>query len=89
MPIGHWSNGPTSAACEGRRVVILAEPRGGVAVVPQDCADRRLVPGDNAVVAGKPVDCSEMTPKPTEWWLRPVMSAARVGEQRAVEWKLL
>src|SRR5215470_5230612 len=27
-----------------------------------------------------------MMPKPTEWWLRPVISAARVGEQRAVEW---
>src|SRR5271157_3687459 len=26
-----------------------------------------------------------MTPKPAEWWLRPVMSAARVGEHRAVE----
>ena len=24
---------------------------------------------------------------PTEWWLRPVSSAARVGEQRAVVWK--
>src|SRR5215470_17852536 len=38
---------------------------------------------------GKPVACSEITPKPTEWWLRPVMSAARVGEQSAVEWKLV
>src|SRR5271170_4188761 len=28
-----------------------------------------------------------MTPVCTEWWLRPVMSAARVGEQSAVEWK--
>jgi hypothetical protein len=35
---------------------------------------------------GYPVDISVMTPKPTEWWLRPVISAARVGEQRAVEW---
>src|SRR5258705_5600051 len=26
---------------------------------------------------------------PTEWWLRPVNSAARVGEQRAVVWKRL
>src|SRR5262245_37036155 len=26
-----------------------------------------------------------MMPKPTEWWLRPVMSAARVGEHSAVE----
>jgi hypothetical protein len=34
---------------------------------------------------GKPVDSSEMTPKPAEWWLRPVISAARVGEHSAVE----
>ena len=26
---------------------------------------------------------------PTEWWLRPVSSAARVGEQSAVVWKRL
>jgi hypothetical protein len=25
-----------------------------------------------------------MTPKPAEWWLRPVISAARVGEHSAV-----
>ena len=31
----------------------------------------------------------EITPKPAEWWLRPVMRAARVGEHRAVEWKLV
>ena len=32
------------------------------------------------------MDSSAITPKPTEWWLRPVISAARVGEQSAVEW---
>ena len=26
---------------------------------------------------------------PTEWWLRPVSSACRVGEQSAVVWKRL
>ncbi len=42
-------------AChEGRRVVVLAEPRGVVAVVEQDPPDGRLVLGDDAVVAGKP-----------------------------------
>src|SRR2546430_17598611 len=30
-----------------------------------------------------------MPPMPAEWWLRPVNSAARVGEQRAVVWKRL
>ena len=28
-------------------------------------------------------------PIPTRWWLRPVSSAARVGEQMAVVWKLV
>ena len=28
-----------------------------------------------------------MPPMPTEWWLRPLSSAARVGEQSAVVWK--
>ena len=28
-------------------------------------------------------------PIPTEWWLRPVRSAWRVGEQSAVVWKRL
>jgi len=31
------------------------------------------------------VDISPITPNPTEWWLRPVISAARVGEHSAVE----
>src|SRR3984893_4941761 len=30
-----------------------------------------------------------MPPMPAEWWLRPVSSAALVGEQRAVVWKRL
>src|SRR5215475_13976723 len=30
-----------------------------------------------------------MLPMPTLWWLRPVRSAARVGEQRAVVWNSL
>jgi hypothetical protein len=30
-----------------------------------------------------------ITPIPTEWWLRPVSSAVRVGAQRAVVWKRL
>ena len=39
------------AGRESRRVVILAEPRRGEAVVLQDAADRRLVLRDDAVVA--------------------------------------
>ena len=32
---------------------------------------------------------SVIPPMPTEWWLRPVSSAWRVGEQSAVVWKRL
>ena len=32
---------------------------------------------------------SVMLPIPTEWWLRPLSRAARVGEQIAVTWKRL
>ena len=32
---------------------------------------------------------SEITPNPTEWWLRPVISAARLGEHSEVEWKFV
>ena len=30
-----------------------------------------------------------MLPIPTEWWLRPISSACRVGAQSAVVWKRL
>jgi hypothetical protein len=35
------------------------------------------------------VAISVMKPMFTVWWLRPDFSAARVGEQSAVVWKLL
>ena len=44
---------PDLAGREGRRVVVLAEPRRGVAVVEQDAADGGLVLADDAVVAGE------------------------------------
>ncbi len=44
---------PDLAGRKSRRVVVLAEPRGGVAVVQQDAADGGLVLGDDAVVARK------------------------------------
>ena len=43
---------PGLARLELRRVVVLAEPGRPVAVVLEDLADRRLVPGHDAVVAG-------------------------------------
>ena len=44
---------PGLARLERRHVVVLAEPRGGVAVVLEDAADGRAVFADDAVVAGK------------------------------------
>src|SRR5262245_55691061 len=41
------------------------------------------------VYPGYPVANSVMLPMPTLWWLRPVRSAARVGEQSAVVWNWL
>ena len=42
------------AVLEERRVVVLAEPRGRVAVVPQDGADGALFDGDDRVVTREP-----------------------------------
>ena len=45
---------PGLARLVGRRVVVLAEPRGRVAVVLQDRADRAVFLADDRVVPGKP-----------------------------------
>src|SRR6266404_311056 len=45
--------------------------------------------GSTELYPGAPVAISVIPPMPAEWWLRPVSSAARVGEQRAVVWKRL
>ena len=39
------------------------------------------------VYPGKLSPISVITPVAHEWWLRPVSSAARVGEQSAVVWE--
>ena len=41
------------------------------------------------VMFGKPVLKFEMQRIPTLWWLRPVSSAARVGEHSGVTWKFV
>jgi hypothetical protein len=43
--------------------------------------------GHIELLPGADVASSAMLPIPTEWWLRPVSSADRVGEHRAVVWK--
>ena len=41
------------------------------------------------MLPGKAVAVSMMEPMFAVWWLRPVLSAIRVGEHSAVVWKLL
>ena len=54
--------GLTCGKCGG--VMVFAEPGGRVAVVQQDPPDRGFVFRNDAVVAGNPVACSEITPNP-------------------------
>ena len=44
---------PDRAGLEGRCIMVLAEPRGGVTIIQQDAADGRLVFRDDTVVAGE------------------------------------
>jgi hypothetical protein len=43
--------------------------------------------GRTELYPGADVAISVIPPMPTEWWLRPLSSAARVGEHSAVVWK--
>ena len=45
--------------------------------------------GRSELMPGADVAVSVMLPMPTEWWLRPVSSACRVGAHRAVVWNRL
>src|SRR3954454_13718417 len=48
-----------------------------------------MVLGSTDEYPGEPLAISVIPPIPTEWWLRPVRSAWRVGEHSAVVWKRL
>src|SRR6476660_7604910 len=52
-------------------------------------ASGAFVFGRTELLPGADVAVSVMLPIPTEWWLRPDNSAARVGAQRAQVWKRL
>src|SRR6478735_12505523 len=52
-------------------------------------ASGAFVFGRTELLPGADVAVSVMLPMPTEWWLRPVRSACRVGAQSAVVWKRL
>ena len=86
---GQWSNGPGRALHVVRREVPLPEPAGDVAVLPAGFGGARRSPRQHGRVAREGPGNSAIEPKPTRWWLRPVSSAARVGEHTAVTWKRL
>src|SRR6478752_7402332 len=52
-------------------------------------ASGAFVFGRNELLPGAEVAVSVMLPIPTEWWLRPVSSAWRVGAHNAVVWNRL
>src|SRR3954466_11860592 len=52
-------------------------------------ASGALVLGRSELLPGAEVAVSVMLPIPTEWWLRPERSAARVGAHSAVVWNRL
>ncbi len=52
-------------------------------------ASGAFVLGRSELLPGADVAVSVMLPIPTEWWLRPLRSAARVGAHNAVVWKRL
>jgi len=52
-------------------------------------ASGALVFGRSELFPGADVAVSVMLPIPTEWWLRPVSSACRVGAHNAVVWNRL
>ena len=69
--------------------MILAECGGGVAVIRNVIASGATLSGRCPVFPGKAVEVSMMEPVFPMWWLRPVSSAIRVGEQSAVVWNWL
>ena len=47
----------------------------------------QVLPNGNVFVGwGRALAISVVTPMPTEWWFRPVISACRVGEHSGVTW---
>ena len=52
-------------------------------------ASGALVLGRTELLPGAEVAVSVMLPIPTEWWLRPVSRAWRVGAHSAVVWNRL
>jgi hypothetical protein len=87
--VGQRSNGPATLASHA--AVSCHFPKAAVAypLSRSVSASGAVVLGIWPVEPGIPVAISVMNPMFTVWWFRPDFSAARVGEHRAVVWKLL
>jgi hypothetical protein len=75
---------PARTGFDRRRHMPFAEHVVAVVVRPQHFGERPGLPCDLAAMPGKPLSKFARHPTPTEWWLRPVRSAARVVEHIAV-----
>ena len=85
--MGQRSNGPTGLISDGG--VWCHLPNAAVEY-PLPCRVRAIVAalrGRKPEYPGADVAISVVPPMPTEWWLRPVIRAWRVGEHSAVTWK--
>lgn len=80
---------PAGTELPGGSVVILAKPGGVVAVLAENFGDGAAALGKDAVVAGITKTTLHIMPVSALCGLRPVIRAARVGEQSAVVWKRL
>ena len=76
---------PRLAGRIGRRVVVLAEPGRAIAILEKNTADCCGVLSDDAVIAGESGGLLRDHAKSCGVVLRPVIRAARVGEQSEVE----
>jgi hypothetical protein len=80
---------PNLAFGEGRRVVVLAVPRGVVAIGAKDAGNGYGIASDERAIAREARRRLGDIAEADMWWLRPVSSAAREGEQSAVELKFV
>src|SRR6187455_1252462 len=88
-PDGHASNGPIGLVCQTGTSWHLPNCAVEYPLSSSVCASGAQVLGRIELYPGAEVASSVMTPMPTEWWLRPVSRADRVGAHSAVVWKRL
>src|SRR3954454_15444787 len=88
-PVGQASNGPIGLVCQTGTSWHLPNCAVVYPFSSSVCARGAQVLGRIELYPGAAVASSVMTPIPTEWWLRPDSSAARVGAHSAVVWKRL